>query len=347
MVKQEKSSNWNSFPMVIGELKNGNRERLYLVGGSEKYLIEKLIASMKKLWVSPGAESVDFYMKDAGNSKFELQEFRSLYGTPPFMSACRLTVILNSGLWSSDTSSSSADIENWKTALNSIPEFATVVFIEDKIDKRKKQMVEAVSSSGMLVEVSLQDADTLQRWIKTSFSLQGISLSTECMDSLISRTDSSMRMIENETTKIVHYCKYTGTTRVDMELLDRLCVPDVHASVFHMIDAIAAKNVGRAIEILNDLIIMKEPIPKIRLLFSRHVRHLICAKELGNARSIENQLKVKPFVAKKMLTQVSHFSMEQLEKQYFRCFESDSDVKRGKMDDRTSMEVLLIAFAQA
>ncbi|MBR5973855.1 MAG: DNA polymerase III subunit delta [Clostridiales bacterium] len=344
MAKQEKNSNWNSFPTVIGELKKGNRAQLYLVGGSEKYLIDKLIASMKKMWVSPGAESIDFYMKDAGNARLDLQEFQSLCGTPPFMSACRLTVILNSGLWSSDLAAN--EVENWKKALGSVPEFATVVFVEEKIDKRKKQLVEAVSASGMLVEVSLQDADTLQRWIKTSFSLQGISMSSECMDSLISRTDSSMRMIENETTKIVHYCKYTGTDRVDMDLLDRLCVPDVHASVFNMIDAIAEKNVGRAIEILNNLVTMKEPIPKIRLMFSRHVRHLICAKELGNARGIENTLKVKPFVARKLVNQVSHFTMEQLERQYFRCFDSDSDVKSGKMDDRTSMEVLLIGFAQ-
>ena len=344
MAKQEKSSNWNSFPTTIGELKKGNRAQLYLVGGSEKYLIDKLIASMKKMWVSPGAESIDFYMKDVGNARLDLQEFQSLCGTPPFMSACRLTVILNSGLWSSDLSAN--EVENWKKALGSVPEFATVVFVEEKIDKRKKQLVEAVSASGMLVEVSLQDADTLQRWIKTSFSLQGISMSSECMDSLISRTDSSMRMIENETTKIVHYCKYTGTDRVDMDLLDRLCVPDVHASVFNMIDAIAEKNVGRAIEILNNLVTMKEPIPKIRLMFSRHVRHLICAKELGNARGIETALKVKPFVARKLVNQVSHFTMEQLERQYFRCFDSDSDVKSGKMDDRTSMEVLLIGFAQ-
>ena len=346
MAKQEKNSNWNSFPFVIGELKKGNRERLYLVGGSETYLIDKLLASMKKAWIAPGAESIDFYQKDAGNSKLDLQEFRSLYGTPPFMSQCRLTVIVNSGLWASDASSAASEIENWKSALGSIPEFATVVFVEDKIDKRKKQMVEAASASGMLVEVSLQDTNTLERWINTSFSLQGISMSTECMESLISRTDSSMRMIENETTKIVLYCKYTGTKRVGMDLLDRLCVPDVNSSVFHMIDAIAEKNAGRAIEILNILIIMKEPIQKIRVLLSRHVRNLICAKELGNPRSIETSLKVKPFVARKLATQMKYFTLEQLEKQYFRCFESDGDVKLGKMDDRTALEVLLIGFAE-
>lgn len=347
MAKPEKNSTWRSFSFVLGEMKKGNRERLYLIGGSEKYLIDKLIASMKKAWILAGAESIDYYQKDAGNSKFDVSEFQSLCGTPPFMSPCRLTVVLNSGLWGSEAPSSVNEVENWKSVLEAIPEFATVVFIEEKIDKRKKQLIEAVSSVGSLVEVSLQDADTLQRWIKTSFSLQGISIAPDCMDSLISRTDSSMRMIENETTKILHYCKYTGTKSINMELLDRLCVPDVHASVFHMIDAIAEKNLGRAMDILNNLIIMKEPIPKIRVLFARHVRNLICAKELGNARSIENALKVKPFVAKKLMMQTKYFTEEQLEKQYFRCFESDADVKIGRMDDRTSMEVLMVGFAAA
>ena len=76
-----------------------------------------------------------------------------------------------------------------------------------------------------------------------------ISMGNDCISSLISRVNSSMRSIDNEMQKIILYCEYTKTTRVTMELLDKLCVPDVHASVFQMTDAIGQRKPGRALEI--------------------------------------------------------------------------------------------------
>ena len=341
MAKLKKNANWKDFPSIMADLKKGSMARIYLVSGSERFLIDKLIAAMKQLWIEKGAESLDFYQKDAANAKLTVEEFQSLCGSPPFMSKCRLTVIRNAGLWASNAPASAAELDKWKQALTAVPEFSSVVFVEDKIDKRKKQLIDAVSLNGELIEISLQEENTLVRWIKASLDQKGITVSQECMASLISRTDSSMRMIENETMKIVLYCEYTGTKQINMEMLDRLCIPDVHASVFQMMDAIGERKTGRAMEILNDLILIKEPIPKIRLMLSRHIRQLICAKEIGDAKSIATRLKVHPFVAGKLVKQARLFTMEQLQNQYFRCFESDFAVKSGKMDDRMSMEVLL------
>ena len=59
-----------------------------------------------------------------------------------------------------------------------------------------------------------------------------------------------------------------------------------------------------------------------------------------------SRLKVHPFVAKNLVSQSRGFTIAQLEKIYMLCFESDQWVKTGKMDDRTSMEVLLSACGQ-
>ncbi len=346
MAKQESKNAWKSYVDVVTDIKNDRASRIYLICGEEKYLVDKTINEMKKLWVAPGAESLDFYLKDQTNSEMPLDEFQSLVGSPPFLSKYRMTVIRNSGLWATRAPSVLADLEKWKSAIAAIPEFACVVFVEDKIDKRKKQLLESVSSVGTLAEFGFQTEEMLAKWIKSSLSRKQIDIPSNCISSLISRTDSSMRMIENEVTKIMLYCENKDLHKIDLELLNRLSIPDVHASVFNMTDAIGQKNPGRALEIMNDLIILKEAIPKIRLMLARHIRHLICAKEIGNAAEIASAIKVHPFVARNLVSQSKGFTIQQLEKIYFLCFESDQWVKTGKMDDRTSMEVLLSACGQ-
>ena len=64
MAKQEKNSGWKDYIDVVNDLKNDTASRVYLICGEEKYLVDKTIADMKKRWVSPGAESLDFYLKD-------------------------------------------------------------------------------------------------------------------------------------------------------------------------------------------------------------------------------------------------------------------------------------------
>jgi DNA polymerase-3 subunit delta len=346
MAKQESKSSWKGYVDVAADIKNNQASRIYLICGEEKYLVDKMVKEMKKLWISPGAESLDFYQKDHTNSEMPLDEFQSLVGSPPFMSQYRMTVIRNSGLWGTRSPSTPAELEQWKAAIAAIPEFACVIFLEDKIDKRKKQLLEAVSSVGTLAEISFQTEEMLAKWIKSSFVRKNVDIPANCISSLISRTDSSMRMIENEVTKIMLYCENKDVHKIDLALLNKLSIPDVHASVFNMTDAIGQKNPGRALEIMNDLIILKEAIPKIRLMLARHIRHLICAKEIGNAPEIASTLKVHPFVARNLVSQSRGFTLQQLEKIYFLCFESDQWVKTGKMDDRTSMEVLLSACGQ-
>ena len=233
--------------------------------------------------------------------------------------------------------------EAWKARIASIPEYSCVVFLEDKVDKRKKSLIDAVSQNGEVFEFMIQSEEDLSNWIRKQLSSANISISPDCVSSLISRVDSSMRMLRNEVLKIMLYCENKGVTKVDMPLLDKLSIPDVHASVFKMTDAIGMKDAGSALLILNDLILLKEPVPKIRLMLARHFRQLICAKELGDANAVINELKVRPFVARNLITQARGFTIEQLERIYGLCFDSDQWVKTGRMEDRTSLDVLLSA----
>lgn len=343
MAKAEQAQKYRGYNNLVRELKAGQTSRLYLFFGEEKFLMEMALRPVKQFYVSPGAESLDYYMKDYSNSELTMDDFSSLIGSPPFMSRSRVTVIKNSNWWSTKAPSTPKEVEAWKSCLSNIPEYSLVVFLEDKVDKRKKQLIDHADHVGEVFEFGIQNETELSNWIMKKFYECQIEIQPACVSSLISRVDSSMQVLLNEITKITLYCQNKGVKTVDMNLLDRLSIPDVHASVFNMTDAIGMKDPGRAMAILNDLILLKEPIPKIRLMLARHFRQLICAKEIGDYNALIAQLKLRPFVARNLMNQARGFTMDQLERIYGLCFDSDQWVKTGRMEDRTSMEVLLAA----
>ena len=79
MAKQAKS-NWSTYKDVIMDAKKGNASRIYLFTGEEKYLIDRTVSSLKKQWISPGAESLDFYNKDMGQSELSISDFQNFVG---------------------------------------------------------------------------------------------------------------------------------------------------------------------------------------------------------------------------------------------------------------------------
>ena len=260
MATAEKTKLYKNFTDLVKDFKQGKTSRLYLFFGEERFLMEMALAHLKKFYLAEGAESFDFYMKDQGNAALDLEEFSSLVGSPPFLSKARVTVIRNSGWWGSRAPSNAKEQEAWKAKIASIPEYSCVVFLEDKVDKRKKSLVDAVSQNGEVFEFMIQSEEDLSNWIRKQLSSANISISPDCVSSLISRVDSSMRMLRNEVLKIILYCENKGVTKVDMPLLDKLSIPDVHASVFKMTDAIGMKDAGSALLTRGDSLCGKDMV---------------------------------------------------------------------------------------
>jgi DNA polymerase-3 subunit delta len=195
---------------------------------------------------------------------------------------------------------------------------------------------------GVLVEVNRQTDDSLCRWAAGILQKEDIRITVNAVGSLVDRCDRNMRTLESELKKIILYCRHSSISQISTEIIDLICIPDIRGSVFHMTDAIGLKRPDMALEILDKLISLKEPVTRIRFMMSRHFRHLICAKEIGRAELVSAKLKVMPFVARNLVKQSAKFQMKELLNIYDSCFKSDMDVKTGKMEERLSMEWLLV-----
>jgi len=337
-----KASAFCSYGELASELMSKKYRSLYLLTGEEEYLIDRAVLALERSCVAKGFEEIDSYVADFSSSTLLPDQLYELIATPPFMSEKRFLVLKNTGLFAAKSPENAELSAKYAKILADIPSFSCVVMIEDKIDKRKKTLLEASAKSGILVQVDKQSADSLCKWIVSSLARKDIKITQDAANSMIDRAESKMRVISSEIEKITLYALNKKCMNITLTEIDAICIPDIRGSIFQMTDAIGQRNSDKALRVLDSLISLKEPIPKIRFMLSRHIRQLICAKEIGQQDLLIKTLKVVPFVARNLISQSKYFQMDELIKLYYACSASDYAVKTGKMEDRLSLETLLV-----
>jgi len=332
---------------LAGEIKSGHLRPVYLLSGDEEYLITKICSAIRKRVVSEAAGEADTYISDRNGNGIEPGELRALAYTPPFLSLKRLTVIKNTGLFYGKYPETSDLQKVYIDIFEGLPEFACLIFVEPKVDKRKRALIDALSVNGIFAEIERQTDSELGTWITSLFRREGIRVDTDAVSSLIERTDKQMLILEQEIRKLTLYSRANSISSIDTEILDRVCIPDLRSSVFKMMDAIGMKKTVDALVIFDKLLALREAVTKIRFLLARHVRQLICSKDLGRSDAVIAKLGVMPFVARNLVTQAGMFSMSELLDLYRRCQQSDALVKSGRMEERQSLEWVLFSADRA
>ena len=316
-------------------IKNDNGDlKLILIFGEEDFFIEKEMDIIKKKYLSEGAEQMDYVKLDLAGKEPDIEKIRENLELPAWMSSKRIVVVSDFAIPS--------DADDFVKLLSSVPDGSILVFTASKVDKRKKSVMTAFQKNGVIAELNYLDDDKSIKWISHFLSKSNITIDEEAAGSIVSRCDKSMRLISSEANKIMLYCIASGTSHVDMALVEEICPPDINGSVFNITDAVGQKDADTALTILNNLILMKEPTQRIRFMLLRHLKHLICAKELGNQSEIASRLKVQPFVAKKLMSQASRFNIDTLIMLFNECVREDSEIKHGNLDDRKSLESFMI-----
>ena len=108
-----------------------------------------------------------------------------------------------------------------------------------------------------------------------------------------------------------------------------------------MTDAIGARDIETALSILEKLVVMREPVTRIRFMLARHLRQLLCAKDVDTASTLASKLKISPYIGQKLIRQAKLFKMEELLNLFLLCAQSDFDIKTGKIDEKMALDMLI------
>lgn len=335
-----------SVDVLKTQLKDNKLANLYLFYGSEDYLKKYYLESIeKKIIVDEGMKTLN---KTVLEGKVEVQRIIDACETLPVFAEKRIVVVKNSGIFKGKAKSAGEDKKGKPKGgdlpeyLQELPEHVCLVFYEDEIDKRIKT-VDIIKKRGLIVELPLQKPAELVKWVIKVFASFKKQIDPITASLLVENSEQGMNELLTEMNKLVLYLgERVKVTREDIE---KICTKSVKTRIFDLTDAIAEKDKVKALKMLDDMIIMKEPVQKILFMINRQFRHLLQMKVLVsegmNSDSAASRIGITPYAAGKVVKQARGFSIEDLKNAIKESLEYDLAIKTGKLKDRLAVELLI------
>ncbi len=308
--------------------------QVYLLYGQERYLRRQYRDKLRKALCQEGDTMNTHFFE---GKDINLGEIVDLAETLPFFSDRRVIFITDSGLFKSGG-------EKMAEYLTNPNESTFFVFTESEVDKRSK-LYKAVQAKGYAAEFAEQDERTLKRWVAGILGRENLKIAENTVQLFLTKTGTDMENIQMELEKLICYC--CGREAVTAEDVEAVCTVRVANHIFDMINAIAAGQQRQALELYYDLLALKEPPMRILFLIARQCNMLLQTKELAargfDSRAIAPKIGVPPFAAGKYLAQAAKFKAAALREAVEKCVEAEEAVKTGRMNDRMSVEILILS----
>lgn len=124
-----------------------------------------------------------------------------------------------------------------------------------------------------------------------------------------------------------------------------LVKPGIENDIFKTIDALAAQDKKTALALLRQHLDNGDAPLYLLSMIAFQFKNLLIVKELASQGLMYNSIVKKsglhPFVVKKNYYQCSQFSLEKLKEMYRQIFECDLNIKTGKIESETALDLLV------
>jgi DNA polymerase-3 subunit delta len=219
-----------------------------------------------------------------------------------------------------------------------VNETTCFIFVESEVDKRNR-LYKKVKELGYAAEMERQDPSQLASWAGGILAGEGKKITAQTMELLLEKTGD----IRMELEKLVSYT--LGRDVITASDVEEICTTRITSRVFNMVEAITEGNVRKALDLYEDLLALKEEPRKILPLIGRQFNQIFQVKELMsqgmNRGTIGSALKLKPYIAGKLMNQARAYSPDRLRAAVNLCTDTEEAVKTGQLNDRMAVELLI------
>jgi DNA polymerase-3 subunit delta len=232
--------------------------------------------------------------------------------------------------------------------LKEISKSKEIILIYEKEIDEKSPLAKELKKEAKFQKFELLEGIILKNLVKKEFQKYRAKISNEAIEMLINYVGSDLWRMENEIKKLVNFCDKREIKTKDIELLVK---PKIETDIFKTIDAIAAKNKKRALSLLKEHLEKGDSPFYLLAMINFQFRNLLIIKsdESGDEfypnyaklSILSKRLKMHPYVIKKTIQQARRFSFEELKKIYQKIFEAGLNIKTGKIDPETALDLLI------
>jgi DNA polymerase-3 subunit delta len=222
-----------------------------------------------------------------------------------------------------------------------------LILLGKKLGARER-LLSAVKNSGEVHTFDQPKGKALVRWLVGHAKKMELDLPEDVAEDLVNRCSGDKMRLLQETEKLALYVGDRTTTHDDVAVL---CPPDVQANIFAFVDSLAAGQRDRALALLEDLISTGEPPLRLTFMIRRQFQLVARARALIERgtpqKEIASQLKVPPFVARKLEEQGRKLDEKDLERALAQIQDLEGGLKgKSYLSDELQVEMTVITLSE-
>lgn len=319
---------------------------VYVLFGTELYLMQSFIAAVARQLGSDGGTAVD-----VNHHSFEDE------GCQPAVAGCQTVSLFASGsvevldnctalLSSTKGKQDKADTAVLEEYIaNPMPGHVLVVTAYgEKLDERKK-LVKTVRGHATVVDCNTPNAADAEKILKDVIARRGIAVSAGVLTDVYKRS-GTLSMAVSDLEKVA---TYAGGQMVTLEDVAEVVTALPEDNIFAWIDLAIRGRADEAISRLDDLLLAGNDIFSILALLARQWRIVARAKEGATKRESQRdtaaRLGVHPYALKVASEQGERLSLQVAEDMLLRVADAEWALKTGRREPRQTLEWLVLTFA--
>lgn len=297
---------------------------VYLLYGEEKYDLYKFVDKIKS-----GFDKLETGVNLFNITKENINELDSISSTVTFFGGNKLVIIKDTNL--------KFDV---KKMISDADKEDIYLVIEDAIDIRTVEYKELSKNSEVKEFKHLNEKEMIN-YIISTLKMYKLNISYSDAEYMVNVCGEDKSNNINELKKIVAYLNVGAT--VTKDVIDKICVKTFNSKIFDMLDSAVNKDKSKAIELLEELLMQKEPAIKISIMLYKQIKQMYMIKYLKeqNVKDINSVLGIHPFAFSKLNKSTDKYTLEYLRNLIDKFDKYDSKTKIGEMDFEIGLKQII------
>ena len=299
---------------------------VYLVEGEDSFFRSRSVELIKKAVLSEPDLNLSRFdgaqiKADAGQLIMDLRSF-------PFMSEYRVVEVVD---WQPTVAEIKGEIKDYLSA----PNDKAVLIVVNKAKCENLKKFDGVC----VVDCSKADLDVITKYIRYKATSAKLIVSNSVCRKIAEYCLYDMSKIDKETDKLIDYL--LGSSEITDDAVEKMVTKDVDYKIYQLTGFIAAKNFGKAYDILKDV---TTPSDKQQIFVSLyyHLRRMFYASVYrGSDKELAAYLGDKEYPVKVAREQAAHFSAKRLKNIVEHLSALDGDFKSGRISVDNAYDLAL------
>ncbi|MDS3924353.1 DNA polymerase III subunit delta [Staphylococcus hominis] len=269
--------------------------------------------------------------------------------TMPFISEKKAIVVKNAFIFTGEKVSK--DIQPNNEQVNEFLEkydgenFIIFEVYQNKLDERKK-ITKTLKKTSKLTKVEQMSEQEIKKWIKNKLHENFKDIKQDALDLFIELTGINFNIVSQELEKIILFLGERPT--INKKDVEEIINRSLEQNVFLLTEYIQKGEKYKAIQLIKDLIVMKEePIKLLALITSNYRLYYQCkilSRKGYSGQQIAKTINVHPYRVKLALNQVKHYQLTHLLNIIDQCAETDYKLKSSYMDKQLILELFILSL---